>query len=33
MVQGIIYSVKDALTELHYNGIDGFKENVWANET
>lgn len=32
MVQGIIYSLRDSLVELHYDGIDGFKENVWANE-
>lgn len=32
MVQGIIYSVRDALVELHYGGVKGFKDNVWANE-
>jgi hypothetical protein len=32
MVQGIIYTIADTLKEFHYNGIDGFKENIWNNE-
>lgn len=32
MVQGIIYTIADTLKESHYNGIDGFKENIWNNE-
>lgn len=32
IVQGIIYSLRDAAVELHYNGVEGFKENVWKND-